>query len=72
MQNYKPSDREYSDFAAEFIAEMPNINVVSFIVLNDEGFQIFSQNKIDIVDFWNQHPEYRIDQKHYSDGKLYK
>lgn len=72
LQNYKPSDREYSDFSAKFIAEMPNINVVSFIVLNDEGFQIFSKRETDIVDFWNQHPEFRIDQKHYSDGKLYK
>ena len=72
LRNYEPNDHAYYDFATEFIGNMPNINILSFIILNEEGFKNFSDNEINIVDFWNQHPEYRIDQKHYSDGKIYK
>ena len=73
LKNYQPIDGAYRNFATEFISEIPNVDILEFTVLTDEGFEALSNNKANMKDFLEQHPEFQIDQMSYyqSDGKLY-
>lgn len=72
LKDYVPSDEDYKAFGAELLAETPYTDILGFVVLDEEGFRLFSKSKEDIVDFWNQHSEFHVDQGDYINGEFYR